>query len=511
MKKSVSLNFFIGFLLFCVTTILAQNERKISDAKNYKEIIVKNYYLFQKTESTRLLDSTLRFIKLSKFKIKEDTINSKIYYLEGVNNLFLKRFDRAEEYFAKSFELAQKTKDYLLMGTIYNSRGVTLSMGEKDYVKAEELYQKAIEYYKQINELPQQIDSYYNLTNNAKKTKKWELCIKYAQACIDLIHKDKQRTEGLKRLYYFMADSYLELKQPEKALENLKIAEKYILPTDSYEKSMLYKGYAKYYEYYENYFEALENHKKVNNELEKNNSKNEELIRNSFVRELELENKLKHDKDTIIKGQRKLLMLSISTITLLIALSIVSISFARKNKRKNNQIVKLNSDLKDLIVSLKEKNKDLADKKIEIENLLELNEQTLFSRVLKISTYNDTIRKINEDIDIYVDNNSNASAYLITVSKKLNALISEDELWEDFKIQFEKIRPEFFNKLKEVAPNLSINDLKHCTYIVSNLKSKEVAQLINVSPRSVETTRYRIKKKMGLEKDVNLYDILSTL
>ena len=196
MKKSVSLNFFIGFLLFCVTTILAQNERKISDAKNYKEIIVKNYYLFQKTESTRLLDSTLRFIKLSKFKIKEDTINSKVYYLEGVNNLFLKRFDRAEEYFTKSFELAQKTKDYLLMGTIYNSRGVTLSMGEKDYVKAEELYQKAIEYYKQINELPQQIDSYYNLTNNARKTKKWELCIKYAQACIDLIHKINKEPRG---------------------------------------------------------------------------------------------------------------------------------------------------------------------------------------------------------------------------------------------------------------------------------------------------------------------------
>ncbi len=153
----------------------------------------------------------------------------------------------------------------------------------------------------------------------------------------------------------------------------------------------------------------------------------------------------------------------------------------------------------------------MIDRKIEIENLLKLNEQTLFSRVLKISTYNDTINKITDDIDTYIDKHTNSVTFLNELNSKLQRLISEDELWEDFKIQFEKIRPEFFNKLKNFAPNLSINDLKHCTYIVSNLKSKDVAQLINVSPRSVETTRYRIKKKMGLDKNDNLYEILSNL
>lgn len=164
-----------------------------------------------------------------------------------------------------------------------------------------------------------------------------------------------------------------------------------------------------------------------------------------------------------------------------------------------------------MIADLKNKNSDLVTNKKQIEELLQMNEQAMFSRVLKISTYNDTIRKISADIDAYQDNSSSSSPYLSKVNKKLLDLISEEELWEDFKIQFEKIRPQFFNKLKDFAPNLSVNDLKHCTYIVSNLKSKEVAQLINVSPRSVETTRYRIKKKLGLEREDNLYDLLSSL
>ncbi|PHN99275.1 hypothetical protein CSC82_34880 [Rhodobacteraceae bacterium 4F10] len=274
---------------------------------------------------------------------------------------------------------------------------------------------------------------------------------------------------------------------------------------------MLNKVYAKYYESQKNYLEALKSYKKVSVNLEENNTKKEEELKNSFVRELELENKLVNDRDATIKSKNKLLILSITTIILLIVFSIVTVSFAKKNQSKKNEILKLNSNLKSLIDSLKEKNKDLDNKKIEIENLLNLNEQTLFSKVLKISTYTDSIRKISEDIESYTNNNPKASSYLIKIGNKLNSLISEDELWEDFKIQFEKIRPDFFNKLKEVAPNLSVNDLKHCTYIISNLKSKEVAQLINVSPRSVETARYRIKKKVGLAKDENLYNYLSNL
>ena len=61
---------------------------------------------------------------------------------------------------------------------------------------------------------------------------------------------------------------------------------------------------------------------------------------------------------------------------------------------------------------------------------------------------------------------------------------------------------------EEIKTELSLGG---AGFLCSNLKSKEVAQLINVSPRSVETARYRVKKKIGLDKEENLYDFLSNL
>ncbi|PHO01310.1 hypothetical protein CSC82_24235, partial [Rhodobacteraceae bacterium 4F10] len=84
MKMHKSLYFFTVYLFFCVNFSLAQNQEKY-DIENYKKLIVYNYYLFQKTEDLRLLSKTLRFIKLNKFVVKEDTIQSKIYYLKGIN------------------------------------------------------------------------------------------------------------------------------------------------------------------------------------------------------------------------------------------------------------------------------------------------------------------------------------------------------------------------------------------------------------------------------------------
>lgn len=146
-----------------------QAQQSSSDDRQVKDQLIKDYYRFQKSEDERLLDSILRFVKLNKLEFKEDSITSKIRYLQGVNNLFLQRFEKAESLFQQSKVLAEKTNDVLLKGTIANSRGVTFSMGMKDFVTAEKLYREAIANFQLINELPQQIDAFYNLTVNSRK------------------------------------------------------------------------------------------------------------------------------------------------------------------------------------------------------------------------------------------------------------------------------------------------------------------------------------------------------
>jgi DNA-binding CsgD family transcriptional regulator len=62
--------------------------------------------------------------------------------------------------------------------------------------------------------------------------------------------------------------------------------------------------------------------------------------------------------------------------------------------------------------------------------------------------------------------------------------------------------------MKVKFPNLSATDLKLCAYLRLNLSSKETAQLLNISLKGVEISRYRLRKKLQLPTEVNLYDFL---
>jgi len=69
----------------------------------------------------------------------------------------------------------------------------------------------------------------------------------------------------------------------------------------------------------------------------------------------------------------------------------------------------------------------------------------------------------------------------------------------------------FFKKIKKVHPKLTANDLRLCMYLRMNLSSKEIAPLLNISPRSIEIKRYRLRKKIDLERNVNLNDYFINL
>ena len=66
----------------------------------------------------------------------------------------------------------------------------------------------------------------------------------------------------------------------------------------------------------------------------------------------------------------------------------------------------------------------------------------------------------------------------------------------------------FLKDLKNKVPELSSTDLKLCAYLRMNLSSKEIAHLMNISVKGVEISRYRLRKKLQIPTEVNLYDYL---
>ncbi|MFK8163065.1 MAG: LuxR C-terminal-related transcriptional regulator [Lewinella sp.] len=85
------------------------------------------------------------------------------------------------------------------------------------------------------------------------------------------------------------------------------------------------------------------------------------------------------------------------------------------------------------------------------------------------------------------------------VIKTIDRNIDEVETWNLFKDAFENADRDFFKKIKDLHPELTPNDLKLCAYLRLNLSSKEIAPMLNISPRSVEVKRYRLRKKMNLD------------
>ena len=95
-----------------------------------------------------------------------------------------------------------------------------------------------------------------------------------------------------------------------------------------------------------------------------------------------------------------------------------------------------------------------------------------------------------------------------TVLELVNSNLNDSKDWSFFEQAFNNADKDFLEKIKQVHPDLTPNDLRFCAYLRLNLSSKEMAPLLNISTKSVETKRYRLRKKLGLEHDSGLVNYI---
>ncbi|MDT0642778.1 triple tyrosine motif-containing protein [Zunongwangia sp. F363] len=85
-----------------------------------------------------------------------------------------------------------------------------------------------------------------------------------------------------------------------------------------------------------------------------------------------------------------------------------------------------------------------------------------------------------------------------------------EEYMNVFDVHFEKVHKDFFKRLKEIDPKLTKRELRLCAFVKMNLTNKEIAPLLNISVRGVETARYRIRKKLDVQ-ETNFLEFLEKL
>lgn len=142
-----------------------------------------------------------------------------------------------------------------------------------------------------------------------------------------------------------------------------------------------------------------------------------------------------------------------------------------------------------------------------LQNELKIKSKQLANNAMALVKKNEVLQDIKRELAMNKDGFKDYYSYKKLI-KKLNNSIEHKGEWEVFEENFNQVHDEFFTKLKARHSVLTPKDLKVCAYIKMNLTNKEIAPLMNISVRGVETHRYRLKKKLNLENDISLTDYL---
>ncbi|WP_161888488.1 triple tyrosine motif-containing protein [Pontibacter russatus] len=137
----------------------------------------------------------------------------------------------------------------------------------------------------------------------------------------------------------------------------------------------------------------------------------------------------------------------------------------------------------------------------------------LASTALNIVYKNELLQNIRVEMHKLEDADGNRlpAARLRKIQKIIDEGMGDRHDWNRFENSFDEAHENYFKKLKEGYPELTPNDLKLSAYLRMNMSSKEIASLLNITVRSVELRRYRLRKKLNMEHDKNLVEFFMGL
>jgi DNA-binding CsgD family transcriptional regulator/tetratricopeptide (TPR) repeat protein len=205
------------------------------------------------------------------------------------------------------------------------------------------------------------------------------------------------------------------------------------------------------------------------------------------------------------KLQKKIWALIIFALCCISASLLIIIRIQRKKSRAEQQLKK--AETRELNQRLK--NEILQKKHFQTE--IDFKNRELASNTLISSRTNQVLEGLFKQIEELGKEGVLPHKQEVILKNQIKDHLHSEDYWEDFKLHFEKVHPDFFRKLKEKYSTISENELRLCAYMRIGMTSKQIAQILSVLPESVHTSRYRLRKKIGLETDESIEDYLRNL
>lgn len=158
--------------------------------------------------------------------------------------------------------------------------------------------------------------------------------------------------------------------------------------------------------------------------------------------------------------------------------------------------------------STEEKIEQLKNEKLTAE--IYSKNKELATSAMHLINKNEFINGIKHHLSTLVKRSKNQEVQqeIRKIITNIDKNMEQDKDWENFAIHFDHVHGDFLSAIKNEHPNLSPQEMKLSAYLRMNLSTKEIAQLLNISVRGVEIARYRLRKKLELDREVNLQDYI---
>lgn len=191
-------------------------------------------------------------------------------------------------------------------------------------------------------------------------------------------------------------------------------------------------------------------------------------------------------------------------LLLLILANFINKAYLNYYRKQREKLIEENN----LLLEIQELENERQLMKLKNEQLshdVDSKNRELAVSTMSLNSKNELLAFIKEDLK---KSNESGASNVKSVISTINKNITEEDSWSVFKEAFDNADKDFLKRIKSLHPILTPNDLRLCAYLRLNLSSKEVAPLFNISVRSVEIKRYRLRKKMELLHDQGLVEYI---
>jgi tetratricopeptide (TPR) repeat protein len=422
---------------------------------------------------------------------------------------FNKGLTAAEERYKEDpsmLNLERKFVNLLNVGGVYTQK--------KQFYQARKCFEKAIELNHTLDNLSFYAAVYNNLGIIYKEEKNYKKSFEYYNRSLE-IREQLKDSAGMAQVLNNLGEYYYIDKDFRNAITSLNKSINYSRQTGTLRSEMLaYQFLTETYEKMGDYRKALESHKTF--KLLYDSITGSDQTANAARLEVQYqyekqkkESELQQEIELARKERQNLIILIIAAVLLMLFVIALLLMRNQKIQIRQNELSRKSLELESKNLALEKQNLLLENEKLELE--LDMKKKELTTQVMYLMQKNEfmaSILKEIQDLRSSVDQKSLARLQSIVRDMKSNI---DTKVWDEFEVRFQQVHQDFYDKLNELHPDLTPNEVKLCAFLRLNMTTKDISAITYQSAKSIQVARARLRKKIEIERDENLVSYLRQL